>query len=400
MKTRIIFIATLLCVLVSCERIAPSMIDGMNVTFEMPDEFIAGITYAGKEVSFEGSASYKLRTDENGVISNFSVVPGIYNITTSWEISGEKYASMVSDPSLVDKKSKVVVSVSVSGQKIFSKADLQFQLSSAVMKSLIISRIYYSGTRDNMDRTYTNDSYIEIFNNSDEVAYLDGKYIALAASVSPADYPDKDKPDSIYARQICRFPGKGKDWPVYPGKTRIIAAKSARNHILSASTSVDLSNADFEVKDMDGSGNPDVVMLPIVSNSTTIKTLNLISGGPNAVFLFETEEDIQKWPEVFQRGKTSGERFRRIHRSVVIDGVECLKNNVQSGPDLNTKRLQNVIDAGYACISSVNGYNHEVVSRKIARKTEDRYYLMDTNNSSNDFEIITDPAIINKEEKQ
>ena len=88
---------------------------------------------------------------------------------------------------------------------VFTAEDLEIQLSASVLRSLMISKVYYSGTRDNMDRTYTTDSYVEIFNNSDEVAYLDGMYLALAESVSPAAYPAKDNPDSIYARQVCRL---------------------------------------------------------------------------------------------------------------------------------------------------------------------------------------------------
>ena len=133
-------------------------------------------------------------------------------------------------------------------------------------------------------------------------------------------------------------------------------------------------------------------MLPLISNSTSVLTLNLLSGGPNAVVLFETDEDVLAWPEVYQRGKTSGERFRRMHKKWVTDGVECLKNLSQSGPDVTSKRLQSDIDAGYAVISSVNGYNHESVERKVSRQEGGRYYLTDTNNSTADFVICTDPT--------
>ena len=250
-----------------------------------------------------------------------------------------------------------------------------------------------------MDRTYTTDSYVEIFNNSDEVIHIDGKYLGLAESVSPAAYPANENPDSIYLRQICKFPGSGKEYPVEPGQSVLIAAKSARNHTESASTSIDLSGADFEVKVIEGSGNPDVPMLPIISNSTSIQTLNLLSGGPNAVVLFETDEDVLSWPEVYQRGKTSGEMFRRIHKSVVIDGVECLKKPAQTDPDVNTKRLQSEIDAGYVVITAVNGYNHESVERKVSRVEGGRVYLTDTNNSSADFVVCTDPTPRNYEKE-
>ena len=155
---------------------------------------------------------------------------------------------------------------------------------------------------------------------------------------------------------------------------------------------MDLSRADFEVKVIEGSGNPDVPMLPLISNSTKIQTLNLINGGLNAVVLFETDEDVLSWPEVYQRGKTSGEMFRRIHKSVVIDGVECLKKPAQTDPDVYTKRLQPDIDAGYITITAVNGYNHESVDRKVSRYENGRYYLTDTNNTSADFVVCTDPT--------
>ena len=256
----------------------------------------------------------------------------------------------------------------------------------------MVSKVYYAGTKDLMGRNYGADSYVEIFNNSDEVLFIDGKYLGLAESVSPAAYPAHENPDSIYLRQICRFPGNGSEYPVLPGGSIVVAAKSARNHQESADNSVDLSHADFEVKAIEGSGNPDVPMLPIISNSTKIQTLNLINGGLNAVVLFETDEDVLSWPEVYQRGKTSGEMFRRIHKSVVIDGVECLKKPAQTDPDVNTKRLQPDIDAGYITITAVNGYNHESVERKVSRYENGRYYLTDTNNSSADFVVCTDPT--------
>ena len=59
---------------------------------------------------------------------------------------------------------------------------------------------------------------------------------------------------------------------------------------------------------------------------------------------------------------------------------------------MNSKRLQADIDAGYTLITSVNGYNHESVDRKVSRMEGGRYYLTDTNNSSADFVVCTDPT--------
>ena len=244
-----------------------------------------------------------------------------------------------------------------------------------------------------MDRTYTSDSYVEIFNNSAEVQYLDGKFLGLAETESTPAYPANENPDSIYLKQLCRFPGTGTQYPVQPGKSILVAASSARNHLENADISADLSGADFEVKGMEGSGNPDVPMLPLIFNSYAgLLEFNLIAGGPNAVVLVETTEDPAGWKQVYQRGKTSGRLFLRMHKKWVSDGVECLKKPAQSAPDVNTKRLQADVDAGYQTITSVNGYNNESVERKVSRSEGGRVFLKDTNNSSVDFVVLTDPT--------
>ena len=376
----------------SCRREPPVGTEAFRLEFPLPEDCLPDAFYAGRKVTLRGPLEYTFETDARGGVNVESVIPGIYDIVTGIELSGAEYKALLRVPVALEDNARVHIGASRMNCRIFEAADLRIPLSASVLKSLLIAKIYYSGTRDNMDRTYTTDSYVEIFNNSDEVQYMDGKYLGLAESVSPAAYPAKDNPDSIYLRQVCRFPGKGTDYPVAPGGSVVIAARSARDHRTSAATSVDLSGADFEVKAMEGSGNPDVPMLPLISNSTNILTLNLISGGLNAVVLFETDEDVLAWPEVYQRGKTSGEMFRRMHRKFVTDGVECLRKPAQTAPDVNTKRLQGDIDAGYIVITAVNGYNHESVERKVARFEGGRYYLTDTNNSSADFVVCTDPT--------
>lgn len=376
----------------SCRREPPVGTEAFRLEFPLPEDCLPDAFYAGRKVTLRGPLEYTFETDARGGVNVESVIPGIYDIVTGIELSGAEYKALLRAPVALEDNARVHIGASRMNCRIFEAADMRIPLSASVLKSLLIAKIYYSGTRDNMDRTYTTDSYVEIFNNSDEVQYMDGKYLGLAESVSPAAYPAKDNPDSIYLRQVCRFPGKGTDYPVAPGGSVVIAARSARDHRTSAATSVDLSGADFEVKAMEGSGNPDVPMLPLISNSTNILTLNLISGGLNAVVLFETDEDVLAWPEVYQRGKTSGEMFRRMHRKFVTDGVECLRKPAQTAPDVNTKRLQGDIDAGYIVITAVNGYNHESVERKVARFEGGRYYLTDTNNSSADFVVCTDPT--------
>jgi hypothetical protein len=385
----------------SCTREEPSQVEGFLIEFRMPSNIQSSVKYANKEVVLTSASNvYTFNTDASGVLQIAEIIPDEYTINTSWEMTGAQYKQLISANEMLEDKAKVLLKATIANYPLFDTKNLSVDLEKIIMKSLLISKVYYSGTKDNRNRNYTADSFVEIFNNSDETVYLDGKYLALAESMTPAAYLASDDPDYIYTRQICKFPGGGTDYPLGPGESIVIAARNARDHTTSASNSVDLSTADFEVKELDGTGNPDVKALPVISSSVPLKFLNLISGGPNALFLFETDEDIFTWQEVFAPGKTSGERFRKVSVSTVIDGVEALKNSASTGLDINLKRFQDIVDAGYVFINGISGYTNESVERKISEIDNGRIILQDSNNSLDDFEIISGPEPRNYDNQQ
>ena len=366
-----IYISLIYCCLllsfVGCEREGPDYVRDLMIEVRMPEHFKPGLSYAHREVVFTSTAyTYVFVTDANGHLVVDELIPDIYTINTSWEISGQEYKEMSDEDISIEDKARVLINATIQNLPLFSTTSIRIDLSRVFLKDLLISKVYFSGTKDNANRNYVVDSYVEIFNNSDEVVYIDGKYLALAESRSPAAYLAIDNPDYIYTRQICKFPGGGSDYPILPGRSILIAARSARDHTQNASQSVDLSIADFEVKDTDGTGNPDIKALPVYSSSTALKFFNLIAGGPNAVFLFETDEDVLEWPEFYTPGTSVGERFRRVPAATVIDGVEILKNNAGTGPNLSLKRLQNFIDAGFTYISATSGFVTEWVELKVS----------------------------------
>ncbi len=393
---RILILSILIISLVSisCTREEPQFVKNMRVELVLPSVFKPEVKYANQEIVFTSSVTtYRFTTNSMGVVEIPEIIPDEYTINTSWELTGKQYKELISGEELIEDKAKVLVSSTLTNVPVFSAEDIRMELERVVLKSLLISKVYYSGTKDNSNRNYTADSFIEIYNNSDEVVYVDGKYLAVAESMSPVPaYPAKDNPGYIYARQICKFPGNGTDFPILPGESIVIAARSARDHRASASTSVDLSNADFEVKDSDGIGNPDVKALPMHSSSTALKFLNLLSGGSNSIFIFETDENVLDWPEYYAPGKSSGERFRRVPVETVIDGVEALKNSAGTGPDITLKRLHDIVDAGFTTITATSGYVNESLERKVSRIEDGRYILQDTNNSIEDFVIINGPT--------
>jgi len=390
---KIIIAIIALSSLFSCTREEPVQVKEMLIEFKLPANFISGVKYSDKEVVFTSPVNtYTFTTDANGVVTIPEIIPDEYTINTTWEMSGSQYNELISDNQDVEDKAKVLLKATLTNYPVFASKNISVDLEKIIMRSLLISKVYFSGTKDNSNRNYRTDTFVEIFNNSDEVVYLDGKYLALTESVSPAAYLAKDNPDYLFTRQICRFPGEGSEYLVEPGKSIVIAARSARDHTASAANSVDLSNADFEVKEIDGTGNPEIKALPVISSSAPIKFFNLISNGSNAVFIFETDEDILEWPELFAPGKTSGERFRRVPVNTVLDGVESLMNYASTGPDVNLKRFQDIIDAGFGHINAISGYTNEALERKVSGMDGDRIILQDTNNSTDDFVTITGPT--------
>ena len=77
--------------------------------------------------------------------------------------------------------------------------------------------------------------------------------------------------------------------------------------------------------------------------------------------------------------------LRVVTVPLIIDGVEL--NTVKED---KPKRLPDNIDAGY--VKGIKGkFSSESAIRKVAKKVGERVIYQDTNNSSNDFEIIERP---------
>lgn len=357
----------------------------------MPDGFKEGVTYSGQTVTMKSDRlSYTATTDAEGKAIFKNVVPDIYSIATSWKLSASEYAAVSSSDEIENRP--VLVSSSVANQQVFSQQTVSMTLNKAVEQTLLISKIYDAGTKDNNNRTYIADKYIEIFNNSDEVQYIDGLYIGITENESSIAYPAASNKGYIYVRQVYQFPGTGKDYPIEPGKS-IVICNSAINHKEKATTSCDLSAADFEAKSNTFANNADIPAINVTYTSlATLQWMNLVAGGDNGLILFQTSANVaDDYPNFYVPGKTKGQMYKRIPDSVVLDGVETLKNKT-TGVDINAKRIPTFIDSSYGFINAISGGTHESIERRVdtTRGTTSRVYLIDTNNSLNDFRTVTD----------
>ena len=384
-----LFLLSLLSLLASCiDFDDATQTVSVAVQLEQPEG--ATVSLAGQRITLSGTETLSAITDANGVARFDDIVPGIYNISTAWKLTAREYAILTGQP---QENKSYTVSGSLNALQLTGQSDpVTLPVTLTQDQSIVISKVYYNGSKDLNNRNYINGKYIELYNNSDETVDVAGLYVALLESESAVAYQPGQVPDTVFAKQVFRLP-PSVPHPV-PAGGSVLLVNSAIDHSVNGDFEPDLLDADYEATDSRGThvNNPATPKLELIYTAYATTTyMNLVQGGPCSIVIFETDEDITQWPIVYAYGKTRGTRMMEIPTSAVIDGVEILKNRAQTGPDVNAKRLFDYIDATYAFTNTVSGYNGELVYRKVSATTDDgRPTLADTNNSLNDFGISSE----------
>lgn len=139
--------------------------------------------------------------------------------------------------------------------------------------SVVISEIFANyGPQGTGTNNYAFGSYIELYNNGDTTAFLDGMLLmytpptwhfgdVTTARCSQIPWALRLDSSAVYSGIIMGFPGGGREYPIQPGEAKIVAM-DAINHIAAApeKEQVDLSRAQFEQFWTDGDvDNPESV---------------------------------------------------------------------------------------------------------------------------------------------
>jgi hypothetical protein len=261
-------------------------------------------------------------------------------------------------------------------------------------QSILISKVYYQGCKDDNNKNYIFASYLELYNNSDADIDVAGLYVALLESTSPiSHYPLQYLQDTVVAKQVFQIPNE-KPFVVAPGGSVLIVNSAVDHAAKGASSQPNLLGADFEAKDKNNNryeNNPAVAELTQLFSFTNNTFMNLMNGGPCGVVIFETDEDVAGlWLQqnlTYRYGYQKGTQYMKVPTRYIVDAVDILRYDASTGIHVNTKRLFDYLDAGYAFTESKTGYDARLVRRKVASTTADgRKILQDTNNSVNDFE--------------
>ncbi|MCF4102354.1 DUF4876 domain-containing protein [Gillisia sp. M10.2A] len=396
-----------------------------------------------KLVNNDDGKNYSVVTDISGIAS-LEVVPGIYKVNVSRTFTPEQYQEFSGQ----EVQENVTFNASLENLVIneTSNTSTSLELVTGRIGNLIIKQIYHAGSDIRLGASFR-DLFIEIHNNSNETIYLDGLHIAQikgtsSVSSTPKDYylpngqydwsmsigqADIENANSkyVYSDEVIKIPGNGTEYPLGSGKSVIIAA-TAVNHkaplvvqdeegetvtfeVPEPERTIDLSQAPFEAyyrpyqesqgktwldSDID---NPNAVNMEVEFKSYGGKDLILDPFGREALVIFFTSEtEFSEWnavplPSVGIDGYDDEvATFKQIPNSALLDGVEL--QNIDPSK-AKPKRLADEIDAGE--IATISGkYSSESVIRKVKRELDGKVFYQDTNNSSNDFEVLAHPQVI------
>ncbi len=229
-----------------------------------------------------------------------------------------------------------------------------------------INEIYSGGPVNSSFFFY--DQYIELYNSSDSVKYLDGMTIMRVSGNSEdgqsgpgADEGEDGDIDGV--TYIFKFPGNPgeKNYPFEP-KSFVVLASDGVNHKTTVPSAVDLSRADWEfynqysVNDID---NPSVKNLFNIRSDKTVDFL--ISLNSDVIVLASGRDTV--WSD-------------GVDIETIIDGVEYQS----SANSLQT--LDDRVDRGWVLSPSKYG----------GKSMQRREPGVDTNDGTLDWEIISAPT--------
>ncbi len=268
-------------------------------------------------------------------------------------------------------------------------------------EGFVISEIFFRGTQTPNGKAYFADQYIKITNNTNELMYADSLVIMESAFTNGVKhkYIKDYRNEGFAAGAIYMIPGKGKDVPVKPGETLLLAL-NGKNHKSVNANSFDLSNANFEFYDVSTNNykdeqNANVKDLErIFTTSASILVLNMRGNKAYAIgkiqgtikdFLKNNYYEAQYNNDVNRKLMTQKAYF--LPSAWIIDAVNVdMKDNPH---DWNIIPVS--MDNGFTYCSD-NAKDKSGIGTAVVRKMKNGKYV-DTNNSSEDFTPKAKPTV-------
>lgn len=356
-----------------------------SLKVNMPSD-LQSVDASGLSVTFKNTLTGSVQTvstNSEGIVA-FTGLPGVYNM----EVTGQKTYSFINSNgetiqrtvSLAGIRENVALSAVTASLSI----DALIQIDN---KGWVIKEIYFSGCKTPSGGNYYKDQFVELYNNTDSILYADGISIAQSANNTQSQETNiyaSEFGHSTYVNTVYTIPGNGKEVPVQPGKSILIAPQPI-NHNATNTNSLDLSVADYQWYDNHATLSIDVPEVPnLIKNysySATIWILHV--SGYNSFIVFRGPQDMTSFvtSNTDIRNGNNGKPTTaiRIPNEYILDAVE-----LGSKTDFKSKAMSSSLDISYTYCSV--SYSGKSIRRKVERVEEDgRVVYKDTNNSALDF---------------
>lgn len=361
----------------------------VNLVIDYGTDFPQGQKGGAKVTLFNQLKSYtfETQTDPNGKIQFASVEPGFYSVTVSHSFSSD---------------GRIFYYNGLKNIEIFDNTSDSIKVNGTISSAFVIKEIYYSGSTTPAGKAYSSDQYLEIFNNSPEIQYADGVSVLEHESYGTGENYWTNLKDTIVLRMIWTVPGNGKQVPVLPGRS-IVLARTGINHRDDPNgnplSPVNLGNADFEFyvakqpeTDINSPTVPNLVEDLFVFRGNDV-TFHVKGGSAFAIAKIpgKTNEERKAYisknlaPKISSSG-SSTTYFAKVANSHVLDAVEIVMDEAHA----IYKRFPPDLDAGYTYVASGSG-SGKCIRRKIKEIAGGRVVYQDTDNSTEDFLKDVDP---------
>lgn len=319
-------------------------------------------------------------TKEDNAISATATLPqGEYKIAVNGSISSAKKAVGAAEVSLYEDQEITVALALVSASPIIIKAVQYTPGKQAYIQPL-------------------SDTWIELVNNSDEVQYLD--QIILIGGMGRQTKPNAWQAngfENLYGgvtqSPVYAFPGTGKDFPLQPGES-VVIANAPINHSAQGEgfeNCADLSNADWEfyaaynAKDTDYDGVPNMELVHAPFTSQLNWGQNFFAWAGAIVKLPEgiTPAQYAAVPENLMTtpGTTSSYQYLMFPSEYVLDAIDVW----EAGAEEHYPTFLPIDDA--EGVIGPDAWTGLAVRRKVTRIENGRAYYKDTNKSSVDMVV-------------
>lgn len=383
--------------LIGCKKDEP--VDSL-LTVQLQAEYPKDLSeFKLKEINVvakEINTGLETKASSNQATFTMKLLSGLYDIqingSASYYLDGELKESPIT--AYVERRQIVEGKLDVAFSLFLSRTDGGF----------LIEEIFFAGNNTPENELYLGDRYIKIYNNSDNVLYADGLAIAgtTFSTVERYEYKPNIMPEAVAVNAIMMIPGSGKEYPIQPGGS-IIIAETAINHKEYNSKGLNLANADFEMLDPDDDEDVDN---PKVTNMINfLDKLVIHNRGYQSFVLAKIPLNQHAFAQNHAYNysyKFEFEGFRmdmeestfKIPNSWIVDAVNL---SVQS--EFKWIVTAPSLDKGWTYCGKYDGdksrFGRSVKRKVLSRSAKGYSILKDTNNSSVDFEAEASPSLIN-----